>query len=273
MINQGASRTAYFPDTFEYVLVSRVDHAAPVSRDRVRDSLFHLQDDLVEHSAAITEPMTILQREVEPWTRFDDTLVTADAQMEFTLGSGTGEPDNEKFTPYLSMCEKPVRTLVEAQRQLIQVLRSNHPWAEWSCILYRPVHQWEPPAGAEAAVAVVHEHIAAAAAGDVETLRGLATGPLSDDMDRLTDAEIRAGVRGVYDNVPSVMVLARNDPRPGHHHVLTNSTLHFDVDDSTGSWLIRQVRLMSRPDRFGTLPFCWRGLLAPEPDETLRSPQ
>lgn len=269
MIIQGSSRTAYFPDTFEYVLVSKVDRAAPVSRDRVRDSLFYLQDDLFAHSTSATEPLMILQREIEPWRRFDDTLVTVDAEMEFTIGSGTGVADGQ-LTPHLSTCEKPVQTLVEAQQRLIQVLRNKHPWADCSSILYRPIHQWESPAGAEAAVAAVREHIAAADAGEVDTLRSLATGPLSDAMARLTDAEIRDGVRGVYDNVPSVMLLARSHSRPGYHHVLTNSRLHFDVDDSTGSWLIRQVRLMSRSDRFGTLPSCWQGLLAPAAERNVK---
>lgn len=253
------SRAAYFPDTFDYALVSSAARTAPVSGSRIRRSVFDIQDDLSELPAAHPDAMVVLQREVEPWSRFDDTVVTDVADLEFTLGF---DAKNERFLPLGS----PVPALVDAQRDLIECLRGN-PGASWACLLSRRSHQWEPPAGAETAVTTVREHMGAAADGDFATLKRLATGPLLAEIEELTDSELAASVRGVYDTVPSVMVLARNDNRPGHHHVLTNSTLHFDVDDSTGTWLIRQVRLMKRIDHCGTLPGLWRSLATPPAPE------
>lgn len=262
-------RHVMFPDTFDYALVASAARTEPVSRSLIRESLFDIQDDL-NRLPPSNDSMIVLHRELEPWSRFDETRLTHDPDLEFTVGIGNGDIGNERFRP-IDPYTTPVATLLEAQRNLIQVLRTN-PREGRVCIVSRPSPHWQSPPGAQAAVDAVAEHMRAATAGEFEVLRRLATGPLLAEIDTLTDNELAHAVHGVYDSVPSVMVLARSHNRPGHHHVLTNSTLHFDVDDSTGTWLIRQVRLMKRSDRFGTLLGCWQPLLIPPSSESPNEP-
>lgn len=255
------SRCIFGRDAFDYVLVPTVDHSAALSSYRVRESLFDIQDDLNELSETVdTDQMLVLQRKLEPWRLVDGSVAVTDGECEFTLGFRDA---GNRVVPWDSYAA-PVPTLAEAQRALIEVLRNNQG-ADWACILFRPSHPWEEPAGAQEAVTVVREHMRAAASGDVETLAQLATGPLLADIRTLPDADLVAAARGAYATAPTAMAFARRNARPGHHHVLANKGLHFDVDDSSGRWLILQVRLLSRSDRDGFYPWMWRGLFSNSP--------
>ncbi len=254
-------RDAFYPDEFDYALAPATE-STPAAGARIRESLFAIQDDL---TALPTDsaPMHVLHREIAPWRRFDYPMVDAAAELEFTLGFGP--PGEERFMA-LTGAPAPVATLDEARQDLVAALRATPDQSTWVTIICRPRPRWKPPAGATSAVTAVREHMRAASVGDVVTLRRGATGPLLEAMGSHTDARLTDAVRDAYDTAPTVLVLARNNSRPGHHHVLTNSTLHFDVDDSTGRWLIRQVRRMRRTDQFGTLLACWQPLLVPDAD-------
>lgn len=254
-------RNAFYPNEFDYALAPTT-HTVPVAGARIRESLFAIQDDLAALPAD-SAPMHVLHREIKPWKRFDDPAVDAAAELEFTLGFGSRE--DEQFMA-LDSYTAPVATLTEAHRDLLQTLRATPDRSGLVTIISRPRLRWMPPAGATSAVAVVREHMRAATVGDVETIRRGATGPLADTMARLTDAQLSDAVRDAYGTAPTMLVLARSSNRPGHHHVLTNSTIHFDVDDSTDHWLIRQVRLMERAVEFGTLLGCWQPLLLADTD-------
>ena len=259
------TRTAIFPDEFDYALVPATS-AEPGAGVRIHDSLFAVQDDLAALPPwAGDVPMHVLHREIPRWRRFDDPGVEAGIELEFTLGYGYYWPgdDVEQLRPRPG-ATATVSSIDEARQNLSQALDAMPDDIGRLTILCRPRCDWTPPVGATAAVAAVREHMVAATTGDVDTLRRGAIGTLLDAMTGLTDEQLIDAVCGAYVTAPTVLVLVRDSNRPGHHHVLTNSTLHFDVDDSTGRWLVRQVRLMERTDQFGTFPWCWRPGLAAE---------
>ncbi|GAA2417768.1 hypothetical protein [Mycolicibacterium llatzerense] len=258
-------RDAFYPDEFDYALAP-IAHTMTSDDARIHQSLFEIQEALMALPPA-GAPMHVLHREIEPWRRFDDPSVDTDAVLEFALGFGEAGHRNGRFMT-LAGGPAPVATLTEAHVDLLHALRESPDRAGWVSIICRPRPRWTPPVGGTDAVAAVRGHMLAATNGDVASLRRGATGPLLDAMARLTDAELTDAVREAYDTAPTVLVLARSNGRPGHHHVLTNSALHFDVDDSAGSWLIRQVRLMGRTDQFGTLLGCWRPLLTENEDSS-----
>lgn len=255
--SQRFTRSVFNHGQLEYGLTDEAWPTATIENEQIRHSVFELQQDL-NRLPTDTARAVILQREVEPWRRFDDSHpARPDQQHQFAVGFGNGDPDDEKCAPRDIYVPKTA-TLAAAERSLA---RESSAWA---CIISRPIYPWEIDAGAAAAVATVREHMAAAKAGDIKTLRTQATGPLLAAMGSLTDAELTQATHNAYTAEPSAVAFARHHAGPGHHHAFTNSSLHFDVDDSTGQWLIRQIRVPIRADQSGFLPGGWRPLVSPQ---------
>lgn len=252
-------------ETFEYVVGDKSSPSTWGENNRPRTDFFELQDDFSALPAEGAEATCILHRMVDPWAPLNSDRETNPPDPTGQYVIGYAPTDKLKALPLQEFFDLDHATLQDAHKNLTKVRNQGHLHLR---ILYRPVHPWEQEPGADEAAAAVRAHIHAAKEADVATLRRLAAGPLLAGMGKLSDAQLLDEVRDVYAAEPTVLALGRvygRTARPGHHHVFTNTALHFDVDDSTDQWLIRQVRLLNRTDQWGLLTGTWQRLLSTSP--------
>lgn len=252
-------------ETFEYVVADKSSPTTLGESSRSHTDFFELQDDFSALPPEGAEATCIMHRRIDPWVLLNSNTETNPPDPTGQYVIGYAPTDNLKALPLQEFFDLDHATLQDAHGNLTKARNQGRPHLR---VLYRPVHPWEEEPGADEAAAAVREHMRAAKEADVATLRRLAFGPLLAGMGRLSDAQLLDEVRDVYATEPTVLALGRvygRTARPGHHHVFTNAALHFDVDDSTGQWLISQVRLLKRADQWGLLTGNWQRLLSTSP--------